>query len=272
MTYKLIALDMDGTALTRKKELTPRTVAAMSKAIEQGKQVMFCTGRSLSLIRPYLDMVPGMRYAITAAGGVVVDLKTNEKLVYKTIDPETVKHIIAAANGKYVFPILFRDLETYGSSWCVDCADDFGFGAFEPIYRSCMHMVPDAMDLYMENPGPLEKFNLFFGNVYEAPEVYEQIKNLPVSFTTANSRAIEINALGVNKAEGLRAVCDRLGIDISECIAVGDAENDEELLSCAGLKVAMGNATERVKGIADVVTDDCDNDGVAKVIEQYFLA
>ena len=271
MTYKLIAADMDGTALTSDKRLTPRTVAAMEKAIEQGKTVVFSTGRSISLIRPYVDAIKGMRYAVTASGGTVIDLVKNEYLVHDTVDAETCKMIIAAASGSYVFPILFHDSETYGSSWCVDDLTDFGFQAYEPIYRQCMHLVPDAMDWFMEDPGELEKFNLFFGNNYEADEVYEKIKHLPISFTTHSKRALEINAAGTSKAKGLKVLCNRLGISLSECIAVGDAENDEDMISCAGLKVAMANGSERVKSMADVIADTNDNDGVAKIIEQYLL-
>ena len=271
MTYKLIAADMDGTALTSDKRLTPRTVAAMEKAIEQGKTVVFSTGRSISLIRPYVDMVRGMRYAITASGGTVLDVEQNEYIVHDTVDAETCKMIIAAANGRYVFPILFHDSETYGSSWCVDDLTDFGFQAYEPIYRQCMHLVPDAMNWFMENPGALEKFNLFFGNDHEADEVYEEIKNLPISFTTHSRTALEINAVGTSKAKGLKALCDRLGITLPECIAVGDAENDEDMIACAGLKVAMANGSDKVKAMADVIADTNDNEGVAKIIEQYLL-
>ena len=271
MTYKLVATDMDSTALTDDKRLSERTVAAMNKAIEQGKYVVFSTGRSISLIRPYIDMIKGMRYVVTASGGTVIDLQTEEFLLHRMIDAETVKRIIAAANGCYVYPIVFYARETYGSSWCVDNLTDFGLPAYEPIYRSFMNMVDDSMSYFMEHPAELEKFNLFFGNDYEADEVYEKIKNLPVTFTTRNSRALEVNAPGVSKAEGLKVLCRHLGIDMSEVIAVGDAENDEEMIACAGLKVAMSNGSDRVKALADVIADDNNNDGVAKIIEQYLL-
>ena len=271
MKYKLLATDMDGTALNTKKELTPRTVAAMEKAAEQGKTVVFSTGRSISLIRPYIDMVKGMRYAVTASGASVIDLKTGEKLLYETMDAETVKHIIAAAAGCSVMPVIFMNDKSYSSSWCVDCCADFGLAYYEPIYRIGMTAVDDAFAYFMENPDRTEKLNLFFDNDYEADTVYEMIKDLPVTFTTRTSRSLEINASGVSKAKGLRALCERLGIDMSECIAVGDAENDEEMLASAGFKIAMANGSDKVKSIADVIAPDCDSEGVAAAVEQYFL-
>ena len=128
MKYKLLAADMDSTALNSKKELTPRTVAAMEKAIEQGKIVVFSTGRSISLVKPYIDMVRGMRYAVTGSGASVIDTLTGEKLLYETMDPETVKYIAARAAG-YVMPIIFIEDKTYSSSWCVDNCADFGLSA-----------------------------------------------------------------------------------------------------------------------------------------------
>ena len=66
-------------------------------------------------------------------------------------------------------------------------------------------------------------------------------------------------------------MCDALDIDMSECIAIGDAQNDVEMLKAAGLKVAMANGSDEVKSLADVIAPNCDSDGVAAIIEQYLL-
>lgn len=270
MKYKLLAADMDSTALNSRKELTPRTVAAMEKAIGQGITVAFSTGRSISLVQPYIDQVRGMRYAITGAGASVIDTYTGKKFSYETIDPETVKYIAARAAG-YVMPIFFIDDKTYSSSWCVDNCADFGLSAYEPIYRQGMNLVDDVFAMFMADPRPVEKLNLFFAQDGEADAVYEKIKTLPVSFTCHSPHCLEINASGVSKARGLRALCDALDIDMSECIAIGDAQNDVEMLKAAGLKVAMANGSDEVKSLADVIAPNCDSDGVAAIIEQYLL-
>ena len=271
MSYKLLAADMDSTALTTDKRLTERTVKAMTKALEQGKHVLFSTGRSISFVQNYIDMVPGMRYAICASGGSVIDTKTGEHILYKTIDTETVKMIISAVSGGYVMPILFKQDKSYGTRWCVDCCAEFGVKYYEQTYRMFMNICEDAFNNYMEDPAELEKINLFYANDGDADADFEKLKTLPVSFSTHTAHSLEINAPGVSKANGLKALCNHLGIELSECIAVGDAENDEEMISVAGLKVAMGNAQNRIKRIADVVCADCEHDGVAEIIEQYLL-
>ena len=269
--YRLLAADMDATALNSNKELTQRTVDAMNAALQQGKQVVLSTGRSISLIRPYLEQVEKMRYVITSSGAAVTDLRTGERLLHTCMDAETVKYIIAAASGRYLMPAIYIDGESYGTKSCVDNAADFGLSAFVPVYRRCMHLTDDVFSYFMQQPREAEKMNLYFTDENDAAEVYEQIKELPIRFTSRKAKVFEMNAPGVSKAVGLRTLCDRLGIALDECIAVGDDDNDREMLSVAGLPVAMGNANDSIRSIAAVTAADCDHDGVAGVIEEYLL-
>ncbi|MNR51606.1 Sugar phosphatase YidA [compost metagenome] len=81
-----------------------------------------------------------------------------------------------------------------------------------------------------------------------------------------------MNPLGVSKATGVEAVCDLLGISMSEVIAMGDSQNDIAMIREAGLGVAMGNAQEEVKQIADITTVTNNEHAVAQVIRKYLLA
>lgn len=82
---------------------------------------------------------------------------------------------------------------------------------------------------------------------------------------------MEINASGVSKAKGLSTLCAHLGIDLAECMAVGDADNDVEMLKAVGFGVAMGNALPVVKAAAGAVMSDCNHDGCAEAIERFLL-
>jgi len=270
MKYKLLAADMDGTALTDDKRLTERTVKAINRAKAEGKLFVFCTGRSIGLIKPYLELVD-TDYAITCSGGTVIELKTGKRITDSTIDAETVKYIFAAAQGHNVFPVIYIGEESYGTRWNIDNASDFGLNAFVPVYKSCMTILDDAIGFFMQNPQPTQKLNLIFSDSEECTEVFEQIKELPVTFTAITPTSLEINASGVDKVNGLRALCAYLGIDISETIAVGDAMNDEKVLAAAGLAAAVDNATDKIKSLCDVIYDSNENDGVAKLIEDYLL-
>ena len=70
---------------------------------------------------------------------------------------------------------------------------------------------------------------------------------------------------------GLKKLCDHLGIDVSETIAMGDSANVLEILRAAGFSAAMGNACPEAKEAADIVTVDCDHDGVARILDEYLL-
>ena len=244
--YKLIACDMDETALTSDLRLTEPTISAMEKALSAGKHVVFTTGRSYRLTKPYADMVRGMRYALIGTGATGLDLSDEKTLFRHDIDDETIKWILAASAGYDVLPLIF-------------------------IYRRFLDPVDNPFPVFMENPQPVEKILLLFTNSMEKDMVYGEIQNLPVSFTSISDYSLEINANGVSKARGLKLLCGYLGISLSECIAVGDAQNDMELIRSAGLGLAVANSQKELLDIADGVVPSNDEDGVAAAIEQYLL-
>ena len=245
--YKLIACDMDETALTSDLRLTEPTIRAMEKALSAGKHVVFTTGRSYRLTKPYADMVRGMRYALIGTGATGLDLTDEKTLFRHDIDDETIKWILAASAGYDVLPLIFIS------------------------YRRFLDPVDNPFPVFMENPQPVEKILLLFTNSMEKDMVYGEIQNLPVSFTSISDYSLEINANGVSKARGLKLLCGYLGISLSECIAVGDAQNDMELIRSAGLGLAVANSQKELLAIADGVVPSNDEDGVAAAIEQYLL-
>jgi Cof subfamily protein (haloacid dehalogenase superfamily) len=271
MEYKLIALDMDETALTHDKRLTEKTAAAMVRAIDAGKHVVFATGRSICVVKPYMDMVPGMRWAVTSAGACIMDMSDSSHIYESEIDPETVKWIICSAAGADILPIFFIGDTAYCPNWAPERAGEFHVAAYAEMYRRYMTKVDDVFQLYMEDPRPAQKVNLLFSDSGEKADVYEKIKLLPLTFTTSTCVSMEINAAGVSKAAGLKKLCSKLGVPMDECIAVGDAENDMEMIRAAGLGIAMGNAQDAVKAAAGAVVSDCEHDGAAEAIEQYLL-
>ena len=271
MQYKLIACDMDGTALTADKRLARKTIEAMENALSAGKHVVFSTGRNLSIVRPYMEMVQGMRYAVTSAGAAVNDIEAGGLLSETTINADTVKWIIGAAAGANTLPVIYIGSTAYCPVWAPERAGEFHVPEFAPVYRSYMRQAEDVFKFFMENPVPLQKMNLHFIVRASRDEVYEKIKHLPIKFTSLTDISMEINALGVSKAGGLRALCAHLGIGLAECVAVGDADNDIEMLQAVGLGVAMGNALPAVKAVAGAVTSDCDHDGCAQAIERFLL-
>ncbi len=269
--YKLIACDMDETALTSDLRLTERTINAMEKAVSAGKHVVFTTGRSYRLTKPYIDMVRGMRYALIGTGATGLDLTEGKTLFRHDIDEETIKWILAASAGYDILPLIFIRNDVLCPSWIAERAEEFHVGKYAESYRRYLDPVENPFPVFMENPQPVEKILLLFTNSMEKEMIYGEIQNLPVSFTSVSDYSLEINANGVSKARGLKLLCSHLGISLSECIAVGDAQNDMELIRNAGLGLAVANSKKALLDIADQVVPSNDEDGVAVAIEQYLL-
>ena len=90
-----------------------------------------------------------------------------------------------------------------------------------------------------------------------------------LEITNSSTTNLEINPQGISKESGVRTVCQLLGIDMSEVVAVGDSLNDLAVIKAAGLGVAMGNAQATLKEYADVVTASNNEDGIALIIRDY---
>lgn len=271
MDYKLLAADMDGTALNSQKILTSATVAAIKEAIAKGKHVVFATGRPLSLIRPYLAQVGDMRYALTCSGSSVLELNSGRSLLHSPISSETAKKLVETIKGRDIMPMYYRGGECFANLGDVNRCAEFGLQAYEPIYRRCMNMSEDVLADFLRNPSDIDKMNIHFRSEDDTREVMASLSPLPICFSTVSPLSLEINAAGVSKAKGLTMLCEELGISLSECIAVGDADNDAEMLEVVGMAAVMGNGQDEVKKIADYIAPDCDSDGLVSVINNFLL-
>ena len=111
MAYQLIAVDMYGTLLNSKKEITPRPAAAGTQALARGYHVVMATGRCYRQIAPYMRGFPAMRYAITSSGAAVADCMENRIISSQNIAADTAAGVMRAFVGLDGFPIIFSNGE-----------------------------------------------------------------------------------------------------------------------------------------------------------------
>ncbi len=272
MGFELLACDMDGTALDGEKRLSAGNIAAMERALERGKHVVFCTGRNIPLALPYINMVRGMRYAVLSAGANVKDISAGVDIIDSRLNEKTVLALFKAAEGVPFFPVLYRGDVSCGPAWGRQTLDEYHVTEFAETYRRFLKFEPGLCEDYLSNPTPLRKLNFFFTNPRDKDTVYDRIRNYDVTFTAQSECYMEITAAGVTKESGLAALCQKLGIGLDQCIAVGDAANDIPMLRAAGLGVAVANATDEALAAADTVVSDCGHDGVAEAIRRFLLA
>lgn len=239
---KLIALDMDGTLLTDGHEVSARTQEAIHKAMEKGIHVVLSTGRSLETCFPYAESLKLTSYLVTANGG---EIYTIEKELLDQHLLETDKIVKMWNLGKDI------GLDT----WMISTDAIYSGSCPEDFYD--------------------HKWLKFGCNTPDKDKLDKMIKELSfmegLELTNSLPTNIEANPAGVNKAAALQFVCDEIGITMDEVMAVGDSLNDIKMIQESGVGVAMGNAQEAIKKVSDFVTDENNNEGVAKAIEHFVL-
>lgn len=271
MEYQLLALDMDGTALSSDKTITPRTEEAIHRALAAGKEVLFATGRAPAEMREHLKSFPDMHYVICLSGATVMDLWGKEDLSVVRFSRETAEKIFAVGSGYDILCAIYAGENVYVERRHMGNQSYFGCECFARLYEQSAHWVENIEDVLREHGDDIRKINFYFHSPQEYAAAEEGLKSLPVTYASGIPNNYEISPDGVDKGVGLTALCESLKIPLEQAIAVGDEGNDLAMIRCAGLGVAMGNATQVVKDAAKAVTADCDHDGVAEVIERYLM-
>ncbi|NOU63370.1 HAD-IIB family hydrolase [Paenibacillus sp. LMG 31461] len=241
--YKLIALDMDGTLLNEDKKISAENQAAIREASEQGKVVIMSTGRGAISAMPFIKEL-GLSTPLVVVNGSEV-WASPDTLLKRTLVPiETIRnlHQIAVENDCWW--------------WAYSVAGVF-------------NRESEGLDL---NQHEWLKFGYFTDNAEKLRRIREVVSSWgTLEITNSHPSNLELNPLGISKATGVETVCQLLGIAMSEVIAMGDSENDIAMIREAGLGVAMGNAQDEVKRIADITTVTNNEDAVAQVIRTYLL-
>ena len=268
---RLIALDLDGTLLNSRKELTPRSYAALEAAAGSGIEIVPATGRFHKGMPEVIRALPFVRYVVTINGAQVVDIKTGETVYSADISTEE-----ALAFYEYLdtLPVIY---DAYIDGWgymtgaMQEDLEGFGMLPFQLVMmRELRSPVPELKEYIWAGRRKVQKMQLFTPDsalrerlLAALPGKYPQYA---ISASLPNN--IEINSRDADKGRALRELARHLGLDIAQTMAFGDGLNDLAMLRAAGVGVAMENARAEVKAAADRIAPDCDSDGVAVVIEQ----
>lgn len=271
---KMIGLDLDGTLLTDKKELTERTRKAVSSALEQGVVVLVATGRPWLGVPEELRNFPGMRYALTSNGARIIDTLENRVIEEHLLSPDLAKKALEIC-GKYdTLQEVYFDGQGYAPADKMACVEKYHKNPSMCEYmRKTRIPVKDIFELVEKENRGLDKVQALFADMKERSQAWRELKtDSGLELVGSLKYNIEINAAGVNKGTGLVNLGRLLGIRCEEIMACGDGDNDEVMLREAGLGVAMANAEEQVKAAADYVTLSNEEDGVAAAIEKFVLS
>ncbi len=261
----LIAVDMDATLLKSDKTVDPSTISDIDKAVSKGVNLAYCTGRALIEMKNYFEELPQIRYAICYSGAIIYDC-LEEKTIYKNeVDSQYFEPIIATAK-KYDGMLTFlTEDESIVSEDDLEHMEDFHMGVYKPMYIKVTRRVKD-MEAESTRHSSITKINIYFRSVEDREKGYSELKHLPLEFAYAEKTSLEMNAKGVTKGMAMLKLAELLGIPASKTMAIGDADNDIDMLKRAGFSVVMDNAKQSIKELADMVTKDNDHNGVGYAI------
>ena len=272
---ELIAFDLDGTALLEDHlNISKATQLAFEKAAKNGIHIVPASGRLPKIMPKQILDLPTLQYGICANGALIYDFVNHSILHLDIIPYETSAAIVNVLKEYPPFSLhMFSGEDSYmdnqGLAILEREKDTFRVQALlkdnqvivENIYESVLNKDIDISKITLP---PMEKSL--------QTEIWEKLSKIPgTSLTTSLPGNIEINSDKVSKATGLKALCEKLKIPIENTMAIGDSSNDKEILQAAGLGVAMGNASDEIKNIADCTTKTNTEDGVAYAIEKYIL-
>ena len=269
----MIGLDLDGTLLTDRKEITPRTRRVISRAIEEGVVVLVATGRPWMGVPEELREFPGMRYALTSNGARILDVQEGVVLEEHLLPPDSAKKAMQIC-GKYdTLQEIYFDGQGYAPADKMSKVERYHKNPNMWEYmRKTRIPVNDISELLERENRGLDKVQALFADMEEREAAWRELEREPDLELVGSLRYnIEINAAGVNKGTGLVNLGRLLGIRREEIMACGDGDNDTVMLREAGFGVAMGNAEEQVKEAADHITLTNEEEGVAEAIEKFVL-
>ncbi|TYB47079.1 HAD family hydrolase [Nonomuraea sp. PA05] len=257
---RLVATDLDGTALRTDGTVSPRTVAAFGKVEESGAVLAFVTGRPPRWMGGVAAAVRHRGLAICANGALIYDLHTERIVESHLIAVEVLEEVVAqlrANVSELVFSVEYEAGFAHESDFLLGGLDRrLGAVRVDSVTaRPCAKLL--ALHPAM-NADELQ------------PVVDELVGHLVTATHSSRRGLIEMSAQGVTKASALAAFAAEHGIKDTQTVAFGDMPNDLPMLSWAGTSYAVANAHPDVLAAVDHVTAANDDDGVARVIEELY--
>ncbi|ALV21459.1 Cof-type HAD-IIB family hydrolase [Carnobacterium antarcticum] len=266
---KLIAIDMDGTLLNESHLITNKVKKALHEAIEAGIKIVLCTGRPLKAIYPYLEeleMAQEEDYVISLNGALIQKTNTQEIVYKQTLSHEDLVKIEKLRKDVAEINFSFFDETHY-----------FYTGEPTEVLKYDAHLL--GMEL---NSMPVQELpedrtiykSMFVGEEAVLDHFVEHIPDFiseeyyPIR---SLSYVFEVLPKHANKGTALLGLAEKLGFDHEEIMAIGDGENDIDMIEAAGHSVAMGNATATIKKAAKYETKSNEEDGVAHAIYKWAL-
>ena len=266
MKYDLIALDLDGTALTPQNTVSPAVCEAVAWARARGVHVVISTGRICGEARDFAVAL-GTDDVMVTSGGASISSVTEGRCTMRMSMPwEPAVRAAAAVERIGITAMIY-----VGETLLITPYDDLEFGRYKSNegYLAVKQVVPSVAEYIADHRLSVDKIFARSRDAVMLGMIRSQVEQIPgVRVMSSAADNIEVVTPAADKGTALGMLCRALGTDLSRAAAIGDSENDLEMLRAVALPIAMGNANDAVKAICKRETLTNAEDGVAAAIDR----
>ena len=269
---KLVAMDIDGTLIGKNKYMTDYTRSILKKSGEKGIHLVIASGRAFGAIPKMLLNIEGMEYVITSNGSSIFRIEDKKRIYGKDLDKNQVEELLEFYKKQNVPMEVFVQGEAYASKAYYEHPEIYGASPTAVEYvHTTRTPVEDLENFVLENIKHIEGINFIVNDLVKKEQMRKELEKMSNIYVTSSvPRYIEVSHGDVCKRNAIQWLAAYLNVDRGSIAAFGDGENDIEMIEYAGYGVAMGNAVDSLKAICDRVALTVEEDGVARVIEEFF--
>ncbi|MGN0482711.1 MAG: HAD family hydrolase [Lachnospiraceae bacterium] len=257
MNQKLIFFDIDGTLIPeRSKQIVDSAKKAIETAQKNGHICVINTGRTQKLLGPDVtDQV--------AFDGIVMGCGTRivyhgKELFHQKIEADLAKKIMAELRACHIDAIFEGTENNYEQELSEIHSKEF--------YDFTVHFAEKKYAKWKDSIGNFEKFYAYVSEKKQMEQFQARLGE-ELDVIDRENGYYEIVPRGISKASGMRMLAEKLGIAMEDTVAIGDSTNDLTMLEAAGTSIAMGNSTKQLLDMADYVTTDILDDGIANALQ-----
>ena len=271
--YKIVASDLDGTLLNKEQTVSEENFRAISEMNRLGVEFVPTTGRGMNEIDRSLINSPDIRYIITSNGAVLFDKNIGKPLLTRYVSKDSVHLILEALRPYNVFIAVheggttYFDKNKYNPEFMNLCGIDAYYGHILSQHAEAV----EDFESFLLSSDEMELICIFFEpdkGARTCKQIFEDSGKLCAANPHANY--LEVYSSEAGKGKTLAAFAEKLGVDIADVIAVGDSNNDSTMIQEAGLGLAVANACDALKELADQTI--CDHsEHIAKYVLENFI-
>lgn len=265
---KAIFIDIDGTLLNSKREITTNTKETIKECIRKGIKVVLASGRSRTITREYQELAGTSPYIISSNGADVYDIEKDLEIYSTSLNKDAVNKIFDFSqknnykiNFNYNFELVMNKMFYPDEKDNVKTEEEIHNIIEKEKIVQCVVANKDIEKMI--------EFKQYLKDNLVGVKIENESKRLKdINLKPSNHYYCDITSLGAAKGSAIKKLCQYLHIEKNEIVVIGDGENDVSMFETTDNSVAMGNATAEVKKKANYITDSNDEEGVAKILKK----